>query len=39
MFYIMDDTIYNKDEWIMEWNIGPIQAWNEAKEPGMIREL
>lgn len=36
---IMDDTIYNKDEWIMDWNTGPIQAWNEAKESGMIREL
>lgn len=36
---IMDDTIYNNDKWIMDWNKGPIQAWNEAKDSNMIREL
>lgn len=35
---IMDDTVIRK-EWIQNWNIGPIRAWEEAKTARMVEEI
>jgi predicted O-methyltransferase YrrM len=33
---IMDDTIFYNYEWIMGWNVGPSDAWNQARNDQII---
>lgn len=35
---IVDDTV-NRNDWIVRWNMGPNQAWKEAKEWKIIKEI